>query len=79
MEILCWVDDHSRYTPLVAAHGHVTGPVASYHSAKPLNGMAFRPPHSPIFSLRAVLGLSRRRAGPLPEVEMPVRHPATLR
>ena len=27
MEILCWIDDHSRYALSVTAHRRVTGPI----------------------------------------------------
>ena len=43
-EILCWIDDHSRYALSVTAHARVTGPSCSRRSAPPAPGTAPRPP-----------------------------------
>jgi hypothetical protein len=44
IEILCWIDDHSRYALSVTAHPRVTGPMCSIPSAKPMQHMASRHP-----------------------------------
>jgi transposase InsO family protein len=43
VEILCWIDDHSRYAISITAHRRVTGPVVltSFRKAVELHGIPF--------------------------------------
>ncbi|MEU4602449.1 hypothetical protein AB0F43_05840 [Kribbella sp. NPDC023972] len=47
VEIITWLDDHSRYALSVTAHPRMTGPSWSHRSAKPLRSTESRPPRSP--------------------------------
>jgi transposase len=44
VEILTWLDDHSRYALSVTAHPRVTGPSCATPSGKPSPPTVFRPP-----------------------------------
>jgi hypothetical protein len=63
VEILCWIDDHSRYalrSPRTAASPDRS---SSRHSVKPLSTMTFRPPHPPTTAWSSPLACPAARAG----------------
>ena len=43
VEILCWIDDHSRYAISVTAHRRVTGPIVVDMFTKPSSTTVCRP------------------------------------
>ena len=44
VEILCWIDDHSRYAISVTAHRRVTGPIVVDTFTNALEDHGCRPP-----------------------------------